>query len=214
MKLGLMLNHHCWTYPCQADSEKDYIANDEDVDKDLPGEVPNFIGEAIDYINFLGIDNILNSPHDDYGEFYADEENHMFTRKSVVDPFLSIFTARGREKERQRHGKAEVLPSVVWGVQGSSMMRSVTLILGSCLILVLRKSDWNELTGHPKDRGRNRLNSRTNSLQPGEDDVDHIASKFMKTNRSDVSIKTPRKMATRLQDRGRPSRRPLAGPDL
>jgi hypothetical protein len=33
--------------------------------------VPNFNGEDVDYIDFLGIDNILNSPHDDYGEFYA-----------------------------------------------------------------------------------------------------------------------------------------------
>jgi hypothetical protein len=30
----------------------------------------------------------------------------------------------------------------------------------------------NELTGHLKDRGKNRQNSRMNSLQPGEDDVD------------------------------------------
>jgi hypothetical protein len=43
--------------------------------------------------------------------------------------------------------------------------------------------------------------SRTNSLQPGEDDVDQIASEFMKTNRSDVSIKTPRRMVTRSQTR-------------
>jgi hypothetical protein len=39
----------------------------------------------------------------------------------------------------------------------------------------LRRGEWNELTGHPKDRGKNRRNSRTNSLQPGENDVDCIA---------------------------------------
>jgi hypothetical protein len=82
-----------------ADSEEDYIINDEDVDEDLLGEVPNFNGEDVDYVDFLGIDNILNSPHDDYGEFYEDEENYIFIRKSMVDPFLSIFMARGREKE-------------------------------------------------------------------------------------------------------------------
>jgi hypothetical protein len=48
---------------------------------------------------FLGIESILNSPHDDYGEFYTDEENYMFTRELVVDPFLNIFMACGREKE-------------------------------------------------------------------------------------------------------------------
>jgi hypothetical protein len=51
-------------------------------------------------------------------------------------------------------------------------MRSVTLILGCCLVLILRKFDWNELIGHPKDHGKDQLNSRTNSLQPGEDDAD------------------------------------------
>jgi hypothetical protein len=81
-----------------ANYEEDDIADDEDVDEDLSGEVPNFNGKDVDYINFLGIDNILNSPHDDYGEFYADMKNYMFTRESVVDPFLSVFMARGREE--------------------------------------------------------------------------------------------------------------------
>jgi hypothetical protein len=54
----------------------------------------------VEYVDFLGIDNILNSPHDDYGEFYADEENYMFTMESMVDPFLSVFMAHGRDKDR------------------------------------------------------------------------------------------------------------------
>jgi hypothetical protein len=44
-------------------------------------------------------------------------------------------------------------------------------------------------------------NSRTNFLQLGEDDVDQIASEFIKTNRSDISIKTPWRMVTRSQTR-------------
>jgi hypothetical protein len=77
-----------------ADSKEDYIANDEDVDEDLPGEMLNFNGEVVNYVDFLGINNILNSPHDDYGEFYEDEDSYMFTRELVVNPFLSIFMAR------------------------------------------------------------------------------------------------------------------------
>jgi hypothetical protein len=96
-----------------ANYEEDDIADDEDVDENLPGEVPSFNGEDVNYVDFLGIDNISNSPHDDYGEFYADEENCMFTRESVVNLFLSVFMARGREKERQKNGKSEVLPSSV-----------------------------------------------------------------------------------------------------
>jgi hypothetical protein len=170
-------------YPGEDDQLEDEeptedIADDEDVDEDLPSEVPNLSGEDVDYIDFLGVENILNSPHDDYSEFYVDEENYMFTRELVVDPFLSVFMARGRENERQKHGKSDVLPSGVWGVQdihqGIPMMRSVTLILGCCLVLILRKGKWNELTGHPKDHGKDRPNSRTNYLQPAEDDANQI----------------------------------------
>jgi hypothetical protein len=52
------------------------------------------------------------------------------------------------------------------------MMRSITLILGCCLVLILRKGDWNELTRYPKDRGKDWPNSRANSLQLREDDAD------------------------------------------
>jgi hypothetical protein len=68
-----------------------------------------------------------------------------------------------------------------------------------------------------EDSSEEDANSRTNSLQPGEDDVDQIASEFMKTNRSDVSVKTPRRMVTRSQTRRTGEYRPdglLAHPDL
>jgi hypothetical protein len=42
-----------------------------------------------------------------------------------------------------------------------------------------------------EDSSKEDANSRKNSLQPREDDVDQIASELMKTNRSDVSVKTP-----------------------
>jgi hypothetical protein len=45
------------------------------------------------------VKDILNSPHNDFGEFYTDEENYMFTREIMADPFLSIFMTREREKE-------------------------------------------------------------------------------------------------------------------
>jgi hypothetical protein len=171
-----------------ADYEEDDIANDEDVDEDLPGEVPNFNGEDVDYVDFLGINNILNSPHDDYGEFYADKE-----RESVVNPFLSVFMARGREKEQQKNDKSEVLPSGVWGVhdrhQGIPMMRSVTLSLGCCLVLIVRKVKWNKLTKHPKDCGKDWPNSRTNSLQYEENDTDQIEFHSLFVTTLDHTIK-------------------------
>jgi hypothetical protein len=56
-----------------------------------------------------------------------------------------------------------------------SMMKSVAFIMGCCFVLVLRMGKWNELTVHPKDHGKNRPNSRTNSLQQGENDADCVA---------------------------------------
>jgi hypothetical protein len=63
-------------------------------------------------------------------------------------------------------------------------MRSVTLILECCLVLILRNDDWNELTGYPKDHGKDWPNSRMNSLQPREDDVDQkvVRSSFVTAN--------------------------------
>jgi hypothetical protein len=88
-----------------ADYEEDDIADDEVVDEDLSGEVPNFNDEKVDYVDFLGVENILNSPHDEYGEFYVDEENYMFTKETMAGLFLSIFMAHGWDKARQEHGK-------------------------------------------------------------------------------------------------------------
>jgi hypothetical protein len=89
-----------------TDYEEADVVDDEDVDEDLPGELPNFNGEDVDYVDFHGIENILDFPHNDYGEFYVNEENYMFTRESVVDPLLSIFMACGREEERQKNDKS------------------------------------------------------------------------------------------------------------
>jgi hypothetical protein len=41
------------------------------------------------------------------------------------------------------------------------------------------------------------VNSRANSVQPGEDNVDHNAWDYMRRTRKDGSVKTPRKMVTR-----------------
>lgn len=39
-------------------------------------------------------------------------------------------------------------------------------------VLLLRRMGWKELIGHAKDRGKEDLNSRTNSLQSRENDAD------------------------------------------
>ena len=160
-----------------AEDEEYDIAQYEKVDEGILGDVFIYNEEDVECVDFLGIENILNFPTNDVDEFYTDEKNYMFTRESVVDPFLSILMARGREKERNNSGKSKVLPSGVQGIhdrhQGIPMMRSVILILRGYLV-ILRIGEWNELSGHPKDRGKDRPNLRTNSLQQGENDADCV----------------------------------------
>jgi hypothetical protein len=166
-------------YPEEDDQLEDEEPTDGIVDEDGQLEDEEPMDDIVDYkeveyVDFLGVEDILNSPNNDVDEFYTDEENYMFIREVTADPFMSIFMASGREKEQEKYGKSKELTSGVWGVhdrhQRISMMRSVTLILRCCLVLILRKDDWNELTGHLKDCGKDWPNSRMNSLQPGEDD--------------------------------------------
>jgi hypothetical protein len=139
------------------------IADYEEVDDGFPGEVPNYNEEEVEYVDFLGVEDILNSPNNDLGEFYVDGENYMFTTKIMADPFLSIFMARGREKEREKYGKVEYLPSDVRGFndkhRGMWMMKNVTFIMGCGLIVILRNGEWNQLTRHLKGSGKDSSNS-------------------------------------------------------
>ena len=48
------------------------------------------------------------------------------------------------------------------------------------------------------DSSNEDANSRANFLQPGEDDVDQIASEFMRMNGKDISVKKPQRRVTRL----------------
>ena len=152
------------------------IADYEEVDEGLSGEVFNYNEEEVEYVDFLDVEDFLDSSNNDVGEFYTDEENYMFIKEVTADPFLSIFMACGREKEQDIYGKSEEAPSDVLGFHDKHrsmlMMKIVAFIVGCYFVLILRKGDWDELTGYPKDHGKDRPNSRVNSLQPREDDVD------------------------------------------
>jgi hypothetical protein len=54
-------------------------------------------------------------------------------------------------------------------------MKSIAFIVVCCFVLILRNGEWNELIRHPKDREKNRLNSRTNSLQQRKNNADCVA---------------------------------------
>ena len=115
----------------EEEEPTDDIANYEEVNEGLSGEVPNYNEEEVEYVDFHGVENILNSPNNDFGEFYADKENYMFTKKIMADPFLSIFMAQGRTSH---------------------------FIVVCYLIVILRNGEWNALIGQQKDRGKDSLN--------------------------------------------------------
>jgi hypothetical protein len=66
--------------------------------------------------------------------------------------------ARGGENEQEKYDKFGEWPSGVWGFhdkhRGMSMVKSVTFIMGCGLVVILSNGEWNELTGHPKERGK------------------------------------------------------------
>jgi hypothetical protein len=183
------------------------------IDKTPEDKVHDFSVEPIDYVDFIGIDAILsNSSNQVCDEIFMAEGNVLSKGDRVIASYLRIFMAYGKDKALEKNDKFEVLPSGVWGFhdkrQGTPMMRSITLIMRCCLVLILREGESNELTGHPKDRGKNRLNSRANSLQPREDDVDQDAWEYLRKTRANANVKTPRKMVTRAQMRTATEPRP------
>jgi hypothetical protein len=102
--------------------------------------VSNYNEEEVQYVDFLGVEDILNSPNNNVDEFYTDEENYMFIREVTSDPFLSIFMTPEREKEQEKYGKSEELTSGVLSFhdkhRSMPMMKSVAFIMG-CFFLGL-----------------------------------------------------------------------------
>jgi hypothetical protein len=144
--------------------------------KSLEGKVFDFSVEPIDYVDFIGIDAILsNYSSQNCDEIYMVEEAILSKIERVFVSSLGIRMACGKSKAREKHNKSTQKKGM-WGFhnnhQDTPLMKITMIIMGRGLAVKLRRDDWNELTGHPKDRGRDRPNSRTNSLQPGEDDVD------------------------------------------
>jgi hypothetical protein len=75
---------------------------------------------------------------------------------------------RELEKINKRHEKIDLFQ---FSVRQVIVMGCNLFIFWFQVTLVLRNTEWNELMGHPKDRGREGSNSMMNSFQPGETDA-------------------------------------------
>jgi hypothetical protein len=126
--------------------------------------------EEISYIDFIGIERFLSNSLSnklDVG-FSMLADNFNFCGQEKIDNSLKTFMERELEKINERHEKTDLFPFCVRLVV---VMGCNLFIFWFQVTLVLRNTEWNELIGHPKDRGKEGSNLRTNSFQPGETDA-------------------------------------------
>jgi hypothetical protein len=126
--------------------------------------------EEISYVDFLGIENFLSSSSSNnlnvgFGEM---DDNFNFCGQERIDNSLKTFMERELEKINKRREKIELFQ---FSVRLVVVMGCNLFIFWFQVSLILRNTEWNELIGHPKDRGKEGSNSRTNSFQPGETDA-------------------------------------------
>jgi hypothetical protein len=103
------------------------------------------------------------------------EENLNFCRQERIDHFLKKFM------ESEFMTINQELMKIILSQVGARKFRSTIqnqVVMGCKLflfwhqvILALRSTRWNGLIGHPKDRGKNDLNSRASSFHAREIDV-------------------------------------------
>jgi hypothetical protein len=165
-----------------VEEEDRFIEEDCSVDWASPPIYDTYSDEemsSIYQVDFLGVDAILSKFNQSYDEICGVEITFLSKSEGVCVSSLGILVAYGNGEAQEKHDKS-TWQSGVWGFhdkhQGMSMMKSVTFIMGCGLVVILRSGEWNELTGHPKDHGKDSPNSKANSLQPREDDVDRNSS--------------------------------------
>jgi hypothetical protein len=123
--------------------------------------------EEISYVDFIGIEIFLsNLPSNKFDVgFGVLADNFNFCGQERINNSLKTFMKRELGKINERRDKIDLFQFSV----------RLVFVMGCNLFqitLVLRNTRWNELIGHPKDQGKEDLNSRTtNSFQPGETDA-------------------------------------------
>jgi len=145
---------------------------EENIDYHVFDESPHNEGfqlsnEEISYVDFIGIERFLsNLPSNKFDVgFGVLADNFNFCGQERINNSLKTFMKRELGKINERRDKIDLFQFSV----------RLVFVMGCNLFqitLVLRNTRWNELIGHPKDQGKEDLNSRTtNSFQPGETDA-------------------------------------------
>ena len=130
----------------------------------------------INEVDFLGLENILSNSLDVkvFDDFYVGN-NFISKRKETIDSFWEIFMVHEWENMHDCCVKPNFFESSVKSFQVDNcslvVISEVLFIVGCYIVLLLKRKGWKGLIGLPKDRGKNHLNSRMNSLQLGENDA-------------------------------------------
>jgi hypothetical protein len=104
-------------------------------------------------------------------------DNFNFCGQERIDNCLKTFMERELEKINKRREKIDLFQ---FSVRLVVVMGCNLFIFWFQVNLVLRNTGCNELIGHPNDRGKEDLNSRTNSFQPGETDAGENQTQYLK----------------------------------
>jgi hypothetical protein len=126
--------------------------------------------EEISYVDFIGIERFLSNSSSNKLNvgFSVLADNFNFCGQERIDNSLKTFIERELEKIIERREKIDLFQ---FSVRLVIVMGCNLFIFWFQVTLVLRNTKWNELIGHPKDRGKEGSNSRTNSFQPSETDA-------------------------------------------
>jgi hypothetical protein len=148
------------------EEEDGFIEEDCSIDWASPPIYDTYPDEEVSSIyqvDFLGIDAILSKNfNQSCDKIYGVETTFLSKSEWIIVSSLGILITCGKGKARQGHGKP-TRQGEAHGLQykcgGVLMNKAIMFIMGYGLLVILRREDWNELTGHPKDRGKDSSNS-------------------------------------------------------
>jgi hypothetical protein len=116
-------------------------------DDNTHGEVfDSNVEEVFDYVDFLGVNNTLSSS-------LILMKILMFTRETMIGPFFNTFMACEEKIIHEKQLSFKVSHSNVQSFQYNHHhgLGGILLIVEYHLVLIMRREEWIELIGYPKD---------------------------------------------------------------
>jgi hypothetical protein len=99
----------------------------------------------------------------------------LFTRETMIGPFFNTFMACEEKIIHEKQLSFKVSHSIgqrfQYNYHGFVLIRQYLLVVEYHLVLILRREEWIEWIGHPKDRGKKKMDLRASLHQPGEYDM-------------------------------------------